>query len=274
MEPRPRLRRRRSVGPDDCAAARRGAQRAVRQPPHRGQPAVLLPHHRRHVRRRRARGASGPGAGRPRRAATRSSSATTSPSRALDRPGRARAGPHAPGVRRPGARAADAVADGARVRRAAGARHAHRAPQHRQAARRPRRLRGHGPRRGRREPALPLLPRPRRRAALEIDPSATVLAIERQVRDVRDARHRHPRLRHATPRAIADAGIYDFALHHDQILVPSVLRHWNLEPSSRASTPRPSWPAIRVLQRIDRIGRAGRRVARRRDEQLEAALVA
>ena len=30
-------------------------------------------------------------------------------------------------------------------------------------------------------------------------------------------------------RAIANAGIYDFAVHHDQILVPVVLRHWGVE---------------------------------------------
>ena len=29
--------------------------------------------------------------------------------------------------------------------------------------------------------------------------------------------------------AIAKAGIYDFAIHHDQILVPVVLRHWGIE---------------------------------------------
>ena len=29
--------------------------------------------------------------------------------------------------------------------------------------------------------------------------------------------------------AIANAGIYDFALHHEQILVPVVLRHWDVE---------------------------------------------
>ena len=33
--------------------------------------------------------------------------------------------------------------------------------------------------------------------------------------------------RHA--RAIAQAGIYDLVLHHEQILVPLVLRHWKVE---------------------------------------------
>ena len=42
--------------------------------------------------------------------------------------------------------------------------------------------------------------------------------------------------------AIAQAGIYDLAIHHDQILVPVVLRHWGIEQLP-ASTPRPSRPA-------------------------------
>ena len=48
-----------------------------------------------------------------------------------------------------------------RLRRAAGARHPHLAPQHREAAQRPAGRGDHEPGRGRREPAPPLLPRPR-----------------------------------------------------------------------------------------------------------------
>ena len=33
----------------------------------------------------------------------------------------------------------------------------------------------------------------------------------------------------AHAKAIAKAGIYDFGIHHDQILVPVVLRHWGVE---------------------------------------------
>ena len=77
-------------------------------------------------------------------------------------------------------------------------------------------------------------------AALEIDPSGTVIAIERQVRTfempgtgILDFEV------HA--KAIANAGIYDFAVHHDQILVPVVLRHWDIE----------------ALEGLDARGRAG-----------------
>src|SRR4051794_1960143 len=65
-------------------------------------------------------------------------------------------------------------------------------------------------------------------AALEVDPSTTVIALERQVREfempgtgiVDFADH---------AAAIARAGIYDLQLHHEQILVPVVLRQWGVE---------------------------------------------
>jgi acyl-[acyl-carrier-protein] desaturase len=105
-------------------------------------------------------------------------------------------------------------------------------------------------------------------AALEVDPSGMVCAIERQVRtfempgtgildfDV-----------HA--KAIARAGIYDFTIHHDQILVPVVLRHWNVEHLEGLDAEAEEARAA-LLKRIGRIGRAGRRFTARRDEQLAA----
>ena len=100
-------------------------------------------------------------------------------------------------------------------------------------------------------------------AALEIDPSNMVLAIERQVREfempgtgIIDFET------HA--RAIAKAGIYDFLMHYEQILLPVVVRHWGVE-KLEGLTPRPSRPAA-LMMRIERIGKAGRRQAARRDE--------
>ena len=77
----------------------------------------------------------------------------------------------------------------------AGAGHPHLPPQHRQAARRSGRLRAHGPGGGRREPAPPLLPRPRRRPPSPPIRPAWCMAAEREVRGVRHARCRHPQLR-------------------------------------------------------------------------------
>jgi acyl-[acyl-carrier-protein] desaturase len=106
-------------------------------------------------------------------------------------------------------------------------------------------------------------------AALELDPSGMVLAIERQVRDFEmpgtgivdfDT--------HA--RAIAKAGIYDFTIHHGQILVPVVLRHWGVEDLTGLSDEAEQARGA-LITRIDRIGKAGQRQARKRLEA-EAAL--
>jgi acyl-[acyl-carrier-protein] desaturase len=108
-------------------------------------------------------------------------------------------------------------------------------------------------------------------AALEVDPSGMVCAIERQVRTfempgtgIMDFE--------AHAKAIAKAGIYDFAVHHDQILVPVVLRHWGIE-ALEGLTPEAEQARAALVKRIERIGRAGRRFATRRDEaQPEPAL--
>jgi acyl-[acyl-carrier-protein] desaturase len=105
-------------------------------------------------------------------------------------------------------------------------------------------------------------------AALELDPSAMVIAIERQVRTfempgtgILDFEV------HA--KAIARAGIYDFEIHHDQILVPVVLRHWGIEALEGLS-PEAEQARAALVKRIERIGRAGRRMAGRRDERVLA----
>jgi acyl-[acyl-carrier-protein] desaturase len=106
-------------------------------------------------------------------------------------------------------------------------------------------------------------------AAIAVDPSAMVLAIERQVHDFEMPGTGIPDFAiHA--KAIARAGIYDFQIHHDQILVPVVLRHWDLEHLEGLS-PEAEQARARVLKRIERIGRAGRRFASRNEELATAA---
>ena len=107
-------------------------------------------------------------------------------------------------------------------------------------------------------------------AAIAIDPSAMVIAIERQVCDFEMPGTGIPDFT-AHAKAIARAGIYDFQVHHDQILVPVVLRHWQLE-SLEGLTPEAEEARRRVVQRIERIGRAGRRMAARREEQTAATV--
>lgn len=106
-------------------------------------------------------------------------------------------------------------------------------------------------------------------AAIELDPSAMVLAIDRQVRTfempgtgIIDFK--------AHAQAIAAAGIYDFGVHHDQVLVPVVLRHWDVERLEGLS-PKADQARAALLKHIERTGRAGRRFAARREEALAAA---
>ena len=106
-------------------------------------------------------------------------------------------------------------------------------------------------------------------AALEIDPSATMLAIERQVRTFEMPGTGIPDFS-ALAAAIADTGIYDLALHHDQVLAPVVLRHWNIEAveglDAEAEEARD-----RTLEYIARVDRVGKRIADRREKKLATA---
>ena len=109
-------------------------------------------------------------------------------------------------------------------------------------------------------------------AALERDPSAMVCAIERQVRTfempgtgIIDFEQ------HA--RAIARAGIYDFSVHHEQILVPVVLRHWNVEGLERPHARSRAGTRRALVQRIERIGAAGRRHGRPSRREYRSARV-
>jgi acyl-[acyl-carrier-protein] desaturase len=99
-------------------------------------------------------------------------------------------------------------------------------------------------------------------AALEIDPSGTVCAIERQVRTFEMPGAGIPDFSaHAS--AIAAAGIYDLVLHHDQVLVPVVLRHWGIETIEGLSA-EAECARERIVGHIARIERIGRRLESRR----------
>jgi acyl-[acyl-carrier-protein] desaturase len=103
-------------------------------------------------------------------------------------------------------------------------------------------------------------------AALELDPSTVVLAIERQVRGFEMPGTGIPDFAaHAS--AIARAGIYDFAAHHDQILVPVVLNHWGVE-SVRGLTAEAEEARANLVTYVARVGSAARRLRERRERQL------
>ena len=109
-------------------------------------------------------------------------------------------------------------------------------------------------------------------AALAIDPSAMVIAMERQVREFEMPGTGIPDFEtHA--HAIARAGIYDFAVHHDDVLVPVIVRQWDVE-HLEGLNPEAEEARTRLLTRMARIARAGRRFAATRDQYVQVVTVA
>jgi acyl-[acyl-carrier-protein] desaturase len=98
--------------------------------------------------------------------------------------------------------------------------------------------------------------------AIAVDPSAVVNAIDIQVRDFEMP---GTGIHNFTARAasIARAGIYDLALHHEQVLVPVVVRHWKLEEIEGLS-PEAEEARTRVLRYMTRLGSVARRLTERR----------
>jgi acyl-[acyl-carrier-protein] desaturase len=98
--------------------------------------------------------------------------------------------------------------------------------------------------------------------AIAVDPSSVVLAVDRQVRDFEmpgTGIHNFA----ARAASIARAGIYDLALHYDQVLAPVVLRHWKLEEIEGLS-PEAEEARARVLAYMTRLESVARRRAERR----------
>jgi acyl-[acyl-carrier-protein] desaturase len=103
-------------------------------------------------------------------------------------------------------------------------------------------------------------------AAIELDPSTAVMAMEAEVTGFAMPGVGIPGF-DAHAKAIAGAGIYDFAVHHDQILLPVVLRQWKLEELTGLDD-----EAERARERVLHfIARLGKVAARRRERQLVSA---
>jgi acyl-[acyl-carrier-protein] desaturase len=106
-------------------------------------------------------------------------------------------------------------------------------------------------------------------AMIEVDPSSVVLAMERNVREFEMPGTGIPDYgRHA--KAIANAGIYDFAAHHDHILKPVVLDHWKVE-SIEGLSPEAEKARASLVRYIQRVGKAGRRMNERREAKAARA---
>jgi acyl-[acyl-carrier-protein] desaturase len=103
-------------------------------------------------------------------------------------------------------------------------------------------------------------------AALEIDPSGMVEAIKRQVMHFEMPGTGIPGFAgHA--KAIAGAGIYDLAVHHDLILKPVVLGNWDIA-GRQDLTPSAEAARTRLVQFITRLGRAAAKGRGQRTEAL------
>jgi acyl-[acyl-carrier-protein] desaturase len=101
---------------------------------------------------------------------------------------------------------------------------------------------------------------------IELDPSTAVEALERQVVGFSMPGVGIPGFAEHS-RAIAQAGIYDFAIHHERIIVPLILRHWAVDKieglNASAEKARES-----LLRHIERVGKVAKRQADRRASAL------
>jgi acyl-[acyl-carrier-protein] desaturase len=98
-------------------------------------------------------------------------------------------------------------------------------------------------------------------AAIKVNPSELVIAIEKQVRDFEMPGTGIPNFGERA-KQIAKAGIYDLQIHHEQILLPVVLRDWAVE-SLEGLTPEAEEARVALLDRIARIGKIAQRLADR-----------
>ena len=100
-------------------------------------------------------------------------------------------------------------------------------------------------------------------AVIEADPSMAVEAMERQIIGFTMPGDGIPGFSsHA--KAIANAGIYDLALHYEQILDPVVVRHWDL-PNLEGLTPEADAARERTMAYIEKSARVAKRLNARRE---------
>jgi acyl-[acyl-carrier-protein] desaturase len=97
--------------------------------------------------------------------------------------------------------------------------------------------------------------------ALEIDPSRMTAAIEHEVRHFAMPGAGIPGFK-AHAKLIANAGVYNFSLHHRQILVPLILKHWRITYLEKLNSAAEQ-ARDRLTDYIDRVGVVAKRVAAR-----------
>jgi acyl-[acyl-carrier-protein] desaturase len=103
-------------------------------------------------------------------------------------------------------------------------------------------------------------------AAIEVDPDGMMCAMEAQVTSFSMPGTGIPGFAEHAKR-IAQAGIYDLAVHHEQILVPVVMRQWDVEHIEGLSEVGEQ-ARERLLKRMAKSGRVAKRLTERRERDL------
>ena len=106
-------------------------------------------------------------------------------------------------------------------------------------------------------------------AGIAVDPDGMVCAMERQVTSFTMPGTGIPGFAEHAKR-IANAGIYDLSVHHEQILVPIVLRTWNLE-SLEGLSAEAEQARERLMAYLAKSERVAKRLAERRERALTPA---
>lgn len=106
-------------------------------------------------------------------------------------------------------------------------------------------------------------------ACIDVDPDGMVRAMERQVTSFAMPGVGIPGFAEHAKR-IANAGIYDLTVHHEQILVPIVLRTWNLEGIEGLSA-EGEQARDRLMAHLAKSERVAKRLAERRERTLQPA---
>ncbi len=109
-------------------------------------------------------------------------------------------------------------------------------------------------------------------ACLEIDPSATMVAMEEVVREFAMPGLGIPGFDHHS-KAIARAGIYDIAVHHDRIVNPTVRNNWRIADLGGLDAAGEAARAALMAQ-LERLSRFAKRLVERRGDGGPAPAVA
>lgn len=107
-------------------------------------------------------------------------------------------------------------------------------------------------------------------AAFEADPNSMMVALEAQVRTFAMPGTGIPDFDHHAA-LIAQAGIYDLQIHHEQILAPVVLRQWNAEHIAGLSGEGAA-AQERLMKRLAKSEKVAKRYAERRAAKVEREL--